>query len=77
MLKLMSFLKIEFGKRNEILEQLRKIPEVVKIVSVTGDYDMIVEFEMDETEQMAETFMKTMPNNSNLRNSLSPQNNLD
>lgn len=58
MLKVVSFLKVEFGKTSEILENLRQIPEVVKVATVTGDYDMLIEIEVEDSEALAQIFMK-------------------
>jgi DNA-binding Lrp family transcriptional regulator len=35
---------------------LRKIPQIKKIMSLTGDYDILVEIEVDTSEELFDIF---------------------
>ena len=53
-LKLESFIKFETGNDNAILDALKQIPEVSKILSITGDSDLLVEIISDKSEDLME-----------------------
>ena len=42
-MKLTSFIKLQFGTSQDFITKLRKIPEISKILSITGEYSLIVE----------------------------------
>jgi len=50
-MKLTSFIKLQFGKSQEFITYLRKIPEITKILSVSGEYSLIVEISAETSEK--------------------------
>ncbi|MHA1583710.1 MAG: Lrp/AsnC ligand binding domain-containing protein [Promethearchaeota archaeon] len=53
-LKLESFIKFETGNDSAIIDALKQIPEVSKILSITGDSDLLVEIISDKSEDLME-----------------------
>jgi len=49
-MKLTSFIKLQFGKAQEFIILLQKIPEITKILSVSGEYSLIVEISAESSE---------------------------
>jgi DNA-binding Lrp family transcriptional regulator len=41
---------------NSVIEQLEKIEEIKTIMSVTGIYDLIIEIEVETTDELYEVF---------------------
>jgi DNA-binding Lrp family transcriptional regulator len=60
--KITSFLTTLTGKSAQIIEKLKKIPKIVKIQNITGEYDLLIELEADEPEDLAEVFSKHIDN---------------
>lgn len=58
MVKIVSFLELEQGHLKEIVNAIKEIPEVIKVVTVAGEYDLLVEFEVANEEQLFEIFTK-------------------
>jgi DNA-binding Lrp family transcriptional regulator len=58
MIRIVSFLKTEFGKTDAILASLKSVPEIVKIVSITGEYDILIEIESETPETIADILVK-------------------
>ena len=40
--QILTFMNIEIGKTLEVVELLRKIPEVKEISYITGEYDLVI-----------------------------------
>ena len=57
-IKVISFIKVEPGKTNSIIHILRTVDSVKKILSITGNYDIIVELQATTTDQLYEEFTK-------------------
>ena len=57
-IKVVSFLKVQTGKTADIVEKLKTIDSVKKILSITGNYDIIVELQTPTTDQLYEEFIK-------------------
>ena len=49
-MKLTSFIKLQFGKSQDFIILLQKIPEITKILSVSGEYSLIVEISAESSE---------------------------
>ena len=49
-MKLTSFIKLQFGKTQDFIIFLREIPEISKILSITGEYSLIVEISADSSD---------------------------
>ena len=58
MVKIVSFLKLEQGHLKEIIAAIREIPEVIKVITTTGEYDLLVEFEVVNEEHLFDIFTK-------------------
>jgi DNA-binding Lrp family transcriptional regulator len=39
-----------------VIEELRKIPQIKKIMYLTGDYDILIEIEVENSEELFEIF---------------------
>ncbi|MHA1730344.1 MAG: Lrp/AsnC family transcriptional regulator [Promethearchaeota archaeon] len=55
-LKAIVFLKVARGSMGEIVDFLGKIPEITRITSITGEYDLVVEVEVDDPERLHQIF---------------------
>lgn len=45
------FFKVELGKTSNIVNELRKIPEITRVAVVTGEYDIIARIETLNLEE--------------------------
>ncbi len=43
-----------------VIEQFNKVPEIKKVFSLTGDYDILAEIEVESTDELYETFAKSI-----------------
>ena len=48
------FFEIKLGKTQEVIDQLRKIPEIVSVAVVTGEYDVIAKVIVENLEELFE-----------------------
>jgi DNA-binding Lrp family transcriptional regulator len=48
--------KLEMSVSKKVIEELRKIPQIKKIMSLTGDYDILAEIEVETPEELYEIF---------------------
>ena len=60
MIKALIFCQIEHKKTEQVVEQLNKIAEIKKVFSLTGDYDILAEIEVDSTDELYESFAKNI-----------------
>ena len=65
--KIVSFLKVNQGFANKIIEELKQIPMVSKIQSITGEYDLLLEINAPESEGLADTFSKSIDTISGIK----------
>jgi len=56
--RIASFLKVESGATARAVAALRALPEAVRVLSITGEYDIIVEFEAPTPEDLNEVLVK-------------------
>ncbi len=49
-IKVVSFLKLKTGKQADVIKKLQSIEEIVKIESITGEYDLLLEIHTHSTE---------------------------
>lgn len=54
--KALIFLKIKHKSMKNVLAALNKINEIKKVFSLTGDYDIMAEIEVQNTEILYESF---------------------
>ena len=45
------FFKVELGKTNNVVNELRKIPEITRVAVVTGEYDIIARIKTKSLEE--------------------------
>lgn len=43
-----------------VIEQFGKVPEIKKVFSLTGDYDILAEIEVESTDELYESFAKNI-----------------
>jgi len=51
-IKIASFIKTEFGKSEFFSEELQKIPDITKILSISGEYEFLVEMIAEKSEDL-------------------------
>ncbi len=52
------FIKIKTGKTTSIINRLKEIDEVIKIQSITGEYDILIEIEADTPDDLYDIYSK-------------------
>ncbi|MHA1844146.1 MAG: Lrp/AsnC ligand binding domain-containing protein [Promethearchaeota archaeon] len=50
MIRAMIFCKIEHKAMKDVIEQLKNIPQIKKVFSLTGDYDILAEIDVESPE---------------------------
>ena len=58
MVQILSFMKVELGKALQVVEELRKIPQVKEMSYITGDYDLVMRIEGESSEELHQLFIK-------------------
>ncbi len=48
--------KLGINVIKKVIEELKAIPEIKKVMSLTGDYDLMAEIEVDTSEQLFDIF---------------------
>ena len=56
--RILTFMNIEIGKTLEVVELLRKIPEVKEISYITGEYDLVILLEGRSSEDIHNIFIQ-------------------
>ena len=46
----------------KVIEQFNEIPEIKKVFSLTGDYDVVAEIEVESTDELYESFANKIDN---------------
>jgi len=57
-IKAIMFCKFNMYATSKILEKLRELPEIKKLMSLTGDYDAIAEIEVENSDELYDIFTK-------------------
>ncbi len=57
-IKALIFCKISHKSMLEVLNKLKEIPEIKKLFSLTGDYDICAEIEVIEIDELYNSFVK-------------------
>ena len=62
-IKIASFIKTEFGKSEFFSEELQKIPDITKILSISGEYEFLVEMIAEKSEDLMDVieFIEKIP----------------
>ncbi|MFX0057460.1 MAG: Lrp/AsnC ligand binding domain-containing protein [Candidatus Hodarchaeota archaeon] len=55
-IKAISLFKLGISVINIVIEELKQIPQIKKVMSLTGDYDILAEIEVDSPEELFEIF---------------------
>ena len=50
------FCKLGISVINKVIEELKKIEQIKKIMSLTGDYDLLAEIEVETSEELFDIF---------------------
>jgi DNA-binding Lrp family transcriptional regulator len=53
----LCFIRVAKGKMTQVLEGIGKIPKVKNYMVVTGDYDGVVELEVDSPEELYDLWL--------------------
>jgi len=48
--------KLGINVIKKVVEELKAIPEIKKVMSLTGDYDLLAEIEVETSEQLFDIF---------------------
>lgn len=56
MIKAISLLKLGLSVINKVIEELKTIPQIKKVMSLTGDYDVLLEIEVETPEELFDIF---------------------
>ncbi|MHA1519047.1 MAG: Lrp/AsnC ligand binding domain-containing protein [Promethearchaeota archaeon] len=55
-IQLVSFIKVHIGQKGAFLNALKQIEEIVRVQSITGDYDILIEINVAQSEDLVATF---------------------
>jgi len=55
-IKAIVFIKLEVNAMTKVIEKLKTIPQIKKLMSLTGAYDAIAEIETDTSDELYEIF---------------------
>ena len=55
-IKAVIFCKLGISVINKVIEELKKIEQIKKIMSLTGDYDLLAEIEVETSEELFDIF---------------------
>ena len=55
-----SFLKISKGHLNSVVESIKDIPQLKKLYVLTGDYDALIEFEVDDPAELFDIWVQKL-----------------
>ncbi|MFX1260419.1 MAG: Lrp/AsnC family transcriptional regulator [Promethearchaeota archaeon] len=57
-IKALIFCQVEHQAMTKVIEEFNKIFEIKKVFSLTGDYDMLAEIEVESSEDLYDVFSK-------------------
>ena len=55
-IQLVSFIKLAHGQKSEFIAKLKGIEEIVRIQSITGDFDILIEINVNASEELIPIF---------------------
>ncbi len=55
-IKAISLFKLGLGVISTVIEELKKIPQIKIVMSLTGDYDILTEIEVETPEELFDIF---------------------
>ena len=59
-IKALIFCKVEHKAMVQVIEKFNKVPEIKKVFSLTGDYDILAEIEVESTDELYKSFAKNI-----------------
>lgn len=57
-IKALIFCQIHYKAMERVVEESKIIPEIKKVFSLTGNYDILAEIETESTETLYDSFIK-------------------
>lgn len=57
-IKALIFCQVYHKEMVKVLEEFKNIPEIKKVFSLTGDYDVLAEIEVETSDELYEAFAK-------------------
>jgi DNA-binding Lrp family transcriptional regulator len=57
-IKALIFCKVEHKAMRKVIDEFKRIPEIKRVFSLTGDYDILAEIEVESSEELFELFAK-------------------
>ena len=57
-IKALIFCQVHHKSMLRVIEEFKKIPEIKKIFSLTGDYDVLAEIEVESSDELYDAFVK-------------------
>lgn len=61
-IRALIFCQVEYKAMAKVIEQFNEIPEIKKVFSLTGDYDVVAEIEVESTDELYESFANKIDN---------------
>jgi anthranilate phosphoribosyltransferase len=56
MMRAIILCKLGINVIKKVIEEIKSIPEIKKVMSLTGDYDLLAEIEVDSSEELYDIF---------------------
>ncbi|MFX1393957.1 MAG: Lrp/AsnC family transcriptional regulator [Promethearchaeota archaeon] len=57
-IKALIFCQVHHKTMAKVIEEFKKIPEIKKVFSLTGDYDILAEIEVESSDELYDAFAK-------------------
>lgn len=57
-IKALIFCQVYHKSMKSVIEEFKKIPEIIKVFSLTGDYDVLAEIEVESSDVLYDSFVK-------------------
>jgi len=57
-IKALIFCQVHHKEMIRVIEEFKKIPEIKKVFSLTGDYDVLAEIEVESSDVLYDSFAK-------------------
>jgi len=57
-MKAITLCKLGMSVIEKVIDELKEIPQIKRVMSLTGDYDVLIEIEVDSSEELYSIFAK-------------------
>jgi DNA-binding Lrp family transcriptional regulator len=57
-IQILSFMTLEIGQTENVLNALKEIPQIKEIFYITGEFDLAIVIEANSNDEIHELFMK-------------------